>query len=71
MKRRIQELVFKDGIIIDTKKRAFLTSKNNNIFILSSALNSMSVGENEKKRHIAVSLFKFTQTGAFVFSSGR
>lgn len=55
-KKRIQELVFKDGIVLNTKKRQYLTKKVNNIFSLSSGLNSIAMRGAKKKRHSAVSL---------------
>jgi hypothetical protein len=37
-KRRIQELVFPDGLVIDVKNRAYLTKSVNTIFELSADL---------------------------------
>ncbi len=56
-KKRIQQLVFKDGIVLDTKKRQYLTKKVNSIFSLSNGLNSIVMRDTKKKRHSAVSLF--------------
>ena len=46
-KKSIQELVFPEGIIIDTKKRALLTKKVNSVFKINSRLSMLSDGENK------------------------
>ncbi len=45
-KKQIQKLVFPDGLILDTKKRQYLTSNINKLFVLScSFLNEYEVNE--------------------------
>jgi site-specific DNA recombinase len=46
-KKRIQELVFPDGLIIDTKNRVYLTKKMNSIFVQSSTIAGVSTDKNK------------------------
>ena len=46
-KIRIQNIVFPEGIVMDTKIRAYLTKKVNAIFEQSADLKGVSEGENE------------------------
>ena len=63
-KKSIQELVFPEGIIIDTKKRALLTKKVNSVFKINSRLSMLSDGENKNSSVILTeeSLSVETQT---------
>ena len=47
-KRKIQKLVFPEGIGIDTKKRKYLTSKVNSLFLEKSQFKRDSEGTNKK-----------------------
>lgn len=47
MRKRIQELVFPEGIVIDTKNRVVLTKKVNSVFALTAHLSRFSTGVNE------------------------
>jgi hypothetical protein len=47
-KKRIQELVFPNGLVIDTKNRSYLTKKVNLVFELSAGLPKVSEVWNEK-----------------------
>ena len=47
-KRKIQKLVFPEGIVIDTKKRIYLTSKVNSLFLAKSQFKRDSEGDNKK-----------------------
>ena len=38
LKKKIQELVFPEGVLIDTKKRQYLTKKVNSVFVVNSLL---------------------------------
>jgi site-specific DNA recombinase len=49
-KRRIQELVFIDGLSFDVNRRAYLTKKVNTVFELIPLLSSNTEGENEKRQ---------------------
>ena len=40
LKKKIQELVFPEGVLIDTKKRQYLTKKVNSVFVVNSLLSS-------------------------------
>lgn len=51
-KRRIQELVFPDGLVLDVKNRVYLTKNVNTIFELSSDLARVPEGINEKRQPI-------------------
>jgi hypothetical protein len=42
--KRIQSLVFPDGITLDTKKRAYLTKKVNAVFVKSIGLSRVTEG---------------------------
>ena len=53
-KKRIQDLVFPDGLLLDTKRRAYLTSKVNLIFQQSSIL--ARVSEDAKKNDTSKNL---------------
>jgi len=46
--KRLQELVFPDGLVIDTKNRGYLTKKTNSIFVQSAELVRVSAAENKK-----------------------
>ena len=48
LKRRIQKLVFPGGLVLDTQKRQYLTSKINSLFSAKQAFISLS--EEAKKR---------------------
>ena len=47
-KRKIQKLVFPEGIVVDTKKRTYLTSKVNSLFFAKSQFKRTSKGTNKK-----------------------
>ena len=47
-KRKIQELVFPEGIVVDTKNRTYLTSKVNSLFLAKSRFKRDSRGTNKK-----------------------
>ena len=47
-KRKIQKLVFPEGIVVDTTKRTYLTSKVNFLFLAKSELKRTSEGVNNK-----------------------
>ena len=47
-KKRIQELVFPDGLLLDVKKRVYLTSKTSCIFERNAGISMVSEGGNEK-----------------------
>lgn len=44
-KRKLQKLVFPEGIVIDTKNRVYLTSKVNSLFLAKSQFQRDSEGE--------------------------
>ena len=46
-KKRIQELVFPEGITLDIKNRRYLTKKTNIVFEISSAISRVAEGKNE------------------------
>jgi site-specific DNA recombinase len=52
-KKRIQEMVFPNGLSLDIKKRRYLTKKVNSIFTLSSVISRSSEGVNEKRQPIS------------------
>jgi len=52
-KKRIQEMVFPNGLSLDIKKRHYLTKKVNNIFTISSVISRVSESENEKRQPIS------------------
>ena len=47
-KRKLQKLVFPEGIVIDTKNRVYLTSKVNSLFLAKSQFQRDSEGGNKK-----------------------
>ncbi|MBN2396426.1 MAG: recombinase family protein [Candidatus Atribacteria bacterium] len=47
-KRKIQKLVFPEGIIIDTTNRTYLTSKVNSLFLAKSQFKRIAGGANKK-----------------------
>jgi len=47
-KRKIQKLVFPEGIVVDTTKRTYLTSKVNSLFLAKSQFKRTSGGINKK-----------------------
>jgi hypothetical protein len=47
-KREIQEIVFPDGIVEDTSRGVYLTSKVNSLFLVKSQFMSSSEGIKEK-----------------------
>ena len=47
-KRKIQKLVFPEGIKVDTKNRIYLTSKVNSLFLAKSQFQRDSEGANKK-----------------------
>jgi len=47
-KKNIQELVFPEGIVVDTKDRRYLTSKVNSLFLLKSRFVGSYEGINKK-----------------------
>jgi site-specific DNA recombinase len=47
-KRKLQKLVFPEGIVIDTKNRVYLTSKVNSLFLAKSQFKRDSEGTNKK-----------------------
>ncbi|MHA1170246.1 MAG: hypothetical protein DRJ29_08670 [Bacteroidetes bacterium] len=47
-KRKIQKLVFPEGIVVDTTKRTYLTSKVNSLFLAKSQYKRTSEGINKK-----------------------
>lgn len=47
VKKRIQQLLFPEGIVIDTKKREVLTKKVNAVFYLTAHLSRLAEGINE------------------------
>ena len=47
-KRKIQKLVFPEGIVVDTKNRTYLTSKVNSLFLAKSQFKRASEGTNKK-----------------------
>ena len=47
-KRKIQKLVFPEGIVIDTTNRTYLTSKVNSLFLAKSQFQRDSGGANKK-----------------------
>ena len=49
-KKRIQELVFSDGLLLDMKNRIYLTNKVNSVFGLIPELSSVSEDINEKRQ---------------------
>ncbi len=47
-KRKIQKLVFPEGLVIDTTNRTYLTSKVNSLFLAKSQFKRVAGGENKK-----------------------
>lgn len=47
-KRKIQKLVFPEGIVVDTTNRTYLTSKVNSLFFAKSQFKRTSEGVNKK-----------------------
>jgi hypothetical protein len=47
-KRKIQKMVFPEGIAVDTAKRTYLTSKVNSLFLAKSQFKRTSEGINKK-----------------------
>ena len=47
-KRKIQKLVFPEGIVVDTTNRTYLTSKVNSLFLAKSQFKRTSEGVNKK-----------------------
>ena len=47
-KRKIQKMVFPEGIVVDTTKRRYLTSKVNSLFLAKSQFIRTSEGGNKK-----------------------
>ena len=47
-KRKLQKMVFPEGIVIDTKNRVYLTSKVNSLFLAKSQFQRDSEGGNKK-----------------------
>ena len=47
-KRKIQKLVFPEGIVVDTTKRTYLTSKVTSLFLAKSQFKRTSGGINKK-----------------------
>ena len=47
-KRKLQKLVFPEGIVIDTTNRTYLTSKVNSLFLAKSDFKRVSGGINKK-----------------------
>ena len=47
IKKRVQELVFPEGLSLDIKNRRYLTKKTNSVFQISSAISRVSEGKNE------------------------
>ena len=47
-KRKLQKLVFPEGIVVDTKYREYLTSKVNSLFLAKSEYKRVSEGGNKK-----------------------
>jgi site-specific DNA recombinase len=47
-KRKIQKMVFPEGIVVDTVKRTYLTSKVNSLFLAKSQFKRTSGGTNKK-----------------------
>ncbi len=54
IKKRIQETVFPDGLVIDIKNRAYLTKKVNSVFELSKELTRVPEDVNEKRQPISL-----------------
>jgi len=52
-KRRVQELVFPEGLLVDVKKRTYLTKSVNCIFALCADLSRDAEGVNEKRQPIS------------------
>lgn len=50
--KRIQELVFPDGLVLDVKSRTYLTKKVNLIFQAAKEVSRVSEGVNEKRQPI-------------------
>jgi hypothetical protein len=48
IKRKIKELVFPYGILVDTKNRTYLTSKVNSLFLAKSQFQRVSEGSIKK-----------------------
>ena len=51
-KKRIQELVFPEGIIVDMKSRTYLTKNVNEMFAAVAELNRVSENGKEKRQPI-------------------
>jgi site-specific DNA recombinase len=47
-KRKLQKLIFPEGIVVDTKDRRYLTSKVNSLFLLKSGFVGSYEGINKK-----------------------
>jgi hypothetical protein len=50
-KRKVQKLVFPEGIVVDTTNRRYLTLKLNSLFLLKSRFIRDYVGVNKKTPH--------------------
>ena len=47
--KKIQEMVFPEGIVVDTTNRSYLTSKVNSLFLEKSVFMRVSEGIKEKQ----------------------
>ena len=56
LKKKIQELVFPEGIVVDTTNRTYLSSKVNSLFLAKSQFMGDSEGINKKLPIKSVSL---------------
>jgi site-specific DNA recombinase len=63
-KQRIQEVIFPEGLVIDTKNRVYLTKKVNSLFKLSRSLSMNETIENKKTSEI------FSEVSSSVARSG-
>lgn len=52
-KKRIQEMLFPEGVSLDIKNRRYLTNKVNSIFMISSEISTDSERVNEKRQPIS------------------
>jgi len=52
-KKRVQELLFADGLSLDVRKRSYLTSSVNSVFAISADLSRVSEYGNEKRQPIS------------------
>jgi site-specific DNA recombinase len=50
LKKRVQQLVFPEGVVIDTKNRVLLTKKVNSVFNITAHLPRLPEGVNENSR---------------------